>query len=180
MKGVIFNVAEEVVTARFGADAWDDVLEAAGLEGVYTSLGNYEDAELGALVAAAASALDVSEAEVLQLIGTHGFARLASRYPKFLDDHTSSRTVLADLNGVIHPRVLTLYPGASVPEFDFSRVGNNIELVYRSDRGLCHLAEGLASGAALSFDEEVDVYQQTCRHRGDAECRIVVDYSSHG
>jgi len=45
VKGIIFNVAEEVVTDLYGADAWDSLLASAELEGAYTSLGNYDDAE---------------------------------------------------------------------------------------------------------------------------------------
>ena len=59
MKGIIFNVAEEVVTDLYGADAWDSLLASAELEGAYTSLGNYDDAEIAAIIAAAAVLLDV-------------------------------------------------------------------------------------------------------------------------
>ena len=54
MKGVVFNLLEEAVTDSFGADTWDDLLDDADLEGAYTSLGNYSDAEIEALVGAAA------------------------------------------------------------------------------------------------------------------------------
>lgn len=177
MKGVIFNVVEEVVTEQFGADTWDALLDATELDGSYTALGNYDDAELAALVAAAASALGHSEPDVLRLVGRHAFAGLAGRYPHFLEGHTSSRTVLADLNGVIHPQVLALYPGATVPEFDFTVDGDRVVLDYRSARGLCHLAEGLAAGVAAAFDETVAVTQPTCRHAGDTACRIIVEYT---
>ena len=54
VKGVIFNILEEVVSTQMGEDAWDGLLDAAGLEGAYTSLGSYPDAEILALVSAAA------------------------------------------------------------------------------------------------------------------------------
>ena len=41
MKGVIFNVAEFTVTDEFGAETWDDLLEAADVDGAYTALGDY-------------------------------------------------------------------------------------------------------------------------------------------
>lgn len=180
MKGVIFNVAEDVVTRRFGADAWDSVLERADVEGAYTSLGNYDDGELARIVSAASDALELPSGEVLRLLGTDGFARLAGRYPQLLAGHTSSRTVFADLNGVIHPQVLTLYPGATVPDFGFRSTGRTVELTYRSARELCHLAEGLAEGAAMFFGETVAIAQSSCRHRGDSVCVIVVEYLADG
>lgn len=176
MKGVIFNVVEEVVTERFGAETWDVLLDRAAVDGAYTSLGNYDDAELVRIVAAASDSLELPVDDVLRFVGSAGFARLAGRYPRFLEGHTTSRTVLADLNGVIHPQVLTLYPGATVPDFEFRSTDHRIELTYRSARGLCHLAEGLAEGAAVYFGETVAIAQSSCRHRGDGECVIVVDY----
>ena len=41
MKGIIFNLVEEAVTAGHGEQTWDAILEAADLGGEYTSLGNY-------------------------------------------------------------------------------------------------------------------------------------------
>lgn len=176
MKGVIFNVVEEVVTEAYGPNTWDVLLDAAGLDGAYTALGNYDDGELVAIVGAASSALGVSTEDVLRTVGSAGFSRLSSRYPHFVEPHVSSRSVLRALNEVIHPQVLAIYPGASVPRFEVDGGDDRLVLTYESDRGLCHLAEGLAAGLAAAFDEQVAIHQQACRHRGDESCQIVVDY----
>ncbi|GBQ51026.1 heme NO-binding domain-containing protein [Komagataeibacter sucrofermentans] len=52
MKGIVFNILEEVVEKNHGAEAWDTLLEAANVSGAYTSLGSYPDAEMQALVVA--------------------------------------------------------------------------------------------------------------------------------
>ena len=57
MKGIIFNVAEATVSDEFGEDAWDDLLDAAGLDGAYTALGDYPVEQLVALVTAASDKL---------------------------------------------------------------------------------------------------------------------------
>ena len=57
MKGIVFNLLEDLVVRDHGEDAWDDLLEEAGSDGAYTSLGSYDDAELLALVGAASTAL---------------------------------------------------------------------------------------------------------------------------
>lgn len=176
MKGVIFNVVEEVVTEAYGPDTWDALLDAAGVDGAYTALGNYDDAELVAIVGAASSALGATGEDVLRTVGRAGFARLSSRYPHFVEPHESSRSVLRELNEVIHPQVLAIYPDASVPRFDVSGGDEQLVLIYESERGLCHLAEGLAEGLAAAFEEQVAVHQRACRHRGDGSCEIVVDY----
>ena len=56
MKGIVFNLLEEIVREAHGEDTWDALLEAADLDGAYTSLGSYPDEDLGRLVAAAAAA----------------------------------------------------------------------------------------------------------------------------
>ena len=50
MKGVVFNLLEEVVTERHGDAVWDTLLDASGLVGSYTSLGSYPDEEMEKLV----------------------------------------------------------------------------------------------------------------------------------
>ena len=69
MKGVIFNLLEEVVVSAHGDQAWDDLLDAAGLDGVYTSLGSYDDTDMQQLVSAAGGALSMSDDEVLRWFG---------------------------------------------------------------------------------------------------------------
>ena len=50
MKGIVFNLLQEVVTQHHGEDVWDDLVDAAGVDGVYTSVGSYSDDEMTALV----------------------------------------------------------------------------------------------------------------------------------
>ena len=66
MKGIIFHLLEDVVVDTYGEATWDELLDAAGLDGVYTSLGSYDDAEIMALVSAAAAKLALPEGEVLR------------------------------------------------------------------------------------------------------------------
>ena len=48
MKGVIFNLLEDVVRDEQGDDFWDNVVEVSGASGAYTSLGTYSVGELTA------------------------------------------------------------------------------------------------------------------------------------
>ncbi len=54
MKGVLFNVVEDVVVDQFSEEVWDDVLQRAELAGAYTALGNYPDDDLDTLSSKAA------------------------------------------------------------------------------------------------------------------------------
>ncbi len=57
MKGIVFNLFDEVVVRNHGEDKWDALLDAAKLDGVCTSLGSYPDADMRAPMMAASHTL---------------------------------------------------------------------------------------------------------------------------
>lgn len=120
MKGVIFNLLEEVVLEEFGEETWLALLDDSGASGSYTSLGNYPDDELRGLVDSAARALNLTPADVLRWFGERTFPRLAARYPALVSGHASPKALVLSVNTLIHPEVRKLYPGAICPHFGFS------------------------------------------------------------
>ena len=70
MKGMTFNLLEEVVTAEYGEDTWDVLLDRSGAGGAYTSLGSYADDELMKLVGAASEALELPPDTVVRWFGS--------------------------------------------------------------------------------------------------------------
>ncbi|MGH2711707.1 MAG: heme NO-binding domain-containing protein [Actinomycetota bacterium] len=178
MKGIVFNLLEQVVTDQHGEDAWDQILEAAGQEGAYTAVGSYPDEQFMALVGAAVELLRVEPDDLVRWFGKRSIPLLASRYPAFFEGHTSTRSFVLTLNDVIHPEVRKLFPGADVPTFDFRTPDENtVELAYVSSRKLCSFAEGLVEGAAGSFGETVEINQTECMKRGDARCVLVCAFA---
>jgi hypothetical protein len=175
MKGIILNLVEDVVRQDRGDDYWDDVVDASGLVGAYTSLGTYPDQDVEALARAVAEREQSSTGDVIRHAGHAGMAMLAVRYPAFFSPHDDLRSFLLSLNAVVHPEVRRLYPGAVIPEFEhrFPEPGV-LELVYVSERGRCDLAEGLVLGAADHYGEKVAVTQPACMRRGDDVCVIRV------
>ena len=173
MKGIIFNLVEEVVTKNYGEDTWDSLLDAAELDGSYTSLGSYPDTDLFALVGAASTALGVPPDQIVRTLGEGAIPLLAERFPEFFDPHVGTRTFLLTLNDIIHAEVRKLYPDADLPEFDFDSANDEeITLGYRSARQLCQLAEGFIVGSARHFGETAAIDQPECMHRGDDRCLI--------
>jgi predicted hydrocarbon binding protein len=171
VKGIVFNLLEEAVSSTYGDAAWDRLLDAAGLEGAYTSLGSYDDAEIAALVRAAADALDIPEDTVLRWFGRRAMPLLARRYPVIFDSHANVRSFLLSLNSIIHPEVCKLYPGARTPVFAFdTSVAGVLKIGYDSPRRLCALADGFMHGAATHFGERIELEQHECMHRGDRRC----------
>lgn len=174
MKGVIFNVVEEVVAAAYGPEMWEALLDKAGVEGIYTSLGSYPDVELVKLVGAASDTTGIAPPALLKLVGRMALPRLKHRYPGFFTQIGDARSFILSLNAIIHPEVRKLYAGAGCPHFQFTQGEGELVLGYNSARKLCHLAEGLAAGVADHYGETVEISQSACMHDGHPACHIHV------
>lgn len=171
MKGIVYNLLEACVSSEYGEDSWDDLLAAAGLEGAYTSLGSYPDEDLFALVAAASVSLDEPADGVIRWFGRSAMPLLATQYPDFFEPHDNTRAFVLTLNGIIHPEVRKLYPGADVPVFSFDGSSDHLLVMqYHSARKLCAFAEGLLEGAAQHYGEQISIEQPRCMLRGDERC----------
>ena len=179
MKGIVFNLLEQLVRQEFGESEWDHVRQDADVDGAFTSLDTYPDAELRKLVAAVGKRAQKTPGEALQWFGRHSMPLLASQYPHFFDAQKSTRSFILTLNDIIHPQVRKLYPGADVPVFDFDTSSpDGLTLGYQSPRKLCALAHGFIEGAADHYGEIVEVEQSQCMHRGDAKCVFRLRFGS--
>jgi hypothetical protein len=175
MKGVVFNLLEAVVRRDYGEDTWETLLEAANVDGAYSSLGNYPDEEMSKLVGAASSALKLPADDVVRWFGRNALPLLAKKHPKFFEPHNSTRPFLLTLNDVIHSEVRKLYPGADVPEFTYDTSSSEVLLMhYRSPRKLCALAEGFIEATAAHYGENLSLDQPECMKRGDDKCVLRV------
>lgn len=175
MKGIVFNLLEQVVVKSHGEAAWDTLLDKTGLSGAYTSLGSYPDAEIEALVTAGAEAQGKPPGEVLRWFGREAMPLLAAHYPAFFQPHTTTRSFVTSVNSIIHPEVRKLYTGAGCPHFHFEESPDGALLLgYNSPRRLCALAHGFIEGAADHFGEIVRVDHPLCMHHGDARCQLAI------
>lgn len=181
MKGIVFNLLEDVVIQHHGEAAWDGFLDATGLAGAYTSLGSYPDAELETLVGAAAGALGLSRDACLRWFGREAMPLLAKRYPAFFQGHRTTIPFLLSVNDIIHPEVRKIHPGALCPVFRFEHAADGaLRLGYKSPRQLCTLAEGFIEGAAAIFGETAAVEHLRCAIKGDPECLLSIRVAAHG
>lgn len=177
MKGIVFNLLEELVRRDHGENTWDALLESAGLDGAYTSLGSYPDKELGKLVAAASAALRQPAETILRWFGRNAIPLLAERFPSFFTTQKTARLFLLTLNDIIHPEVRKLYPGAVVPVFDFDTSSPDVLLMgYKSERKLCALAQGFVEGAADHYGEDLSFEHVKCMHRGHEKCVFRMEF----
>lgn len=177
MKGVVFNLLEETVTRAFGADTWDALVDASGVSGAYTSLGNYPDAEIEALVAAAMAALSLNRDQVLRWFGQNAIPVLAELYPDFFRA-ADARAFTEGVNSIIHAEVRKLYPGAACPHFRLSQgASGDLVMDYLSTRNMCALAQGFVEGTATWYGEQADFRHTACTAHGDPHCTFAIAWS---
>lgn len=175
MKGIIFNLLEDVVVDTYGDRMWDELLDTSGLDGVFTSLGNYDDDHVMALVSAAGAAMSLSDGEVLRWFGQRAIPGMAKRWPAVFAPHDTTLPFLQSLNSVIHPEVRKLYTGAYCPQFEFTSAADGALMIgYNSPRRLCDLAHGFILGAGDYYRESLFVRHLECMHQGSGRCLISV------
>ena len=148
MKGVVFNLLEQVVVKKYGETTWDDLLDATALSGAYTTLGSYPDEEIEKLVAAPsdhAGRAAIGSAALVRA-GSH-VPLLASHYPRvFLA--AQKRAVFCDERHQHHSsrsaQILCLGRAARIFRFETTAPDYGALLMgaINSARKLCALAHG--------------------------------------
>lgn len=154
MKGIVFTEFLEMIEARHSAGFADEMIETAGLphSGAYTAVGTYPHTEMVSLVVRYSAMSGVAVPEVLRGFGRYLFQRFAVLYPVFFEGIDDPKSFLAGIEDVIHVEVRKLYPDAELPRFEarWPRP-ETLELVYRSERHLADLAEGLIEGCVEHY-----------------------------
>ena len=179
MKGIVFNILNEMVEEQFGMAAWDGLLDAVGSEGIYVATETYPDEELLALVAAAETATKIPATELVRAFGEYMVPKFAANYPVFFESQTDLKSFLLTVDEVIHVEVRKLYPEAGLPEFQYEDRGDNsLTMLYKSPRKLCALAEGLIAGSAKHFDQDYELLHDVCMHKGSDHCSLQLTMAS--
>ncbi|MEV6678194.1 heme NO-binding domain-containing protein [Streptomyces erythrochromogenes] len=174
--GIVFNLVEQIVAEEHGEATWDALIDEAGVDGAYASLGNYPDQEVMALATAACTRFDCSMDTLLRWLGKKSVPVFAERYPHFFERYRTVTPFLTSLNDFIHPEVKLLYPGASPPLFEFDTPApDRLVITYSSERKMCMFGEGLVEGSAEHYGQRVSIEQSRCMLRGDEKCDLVID-----
>ena len=179
MKGIVFNILEEMVIEKCGMAAWNELLETAlpDEDGAFTAGKSYPDENLFALVHAASAKLETPAEQIISGFGEYMFGELAKRYPIFIEQAPDLKTFLLSVDQVIHTEVRKLYDDPNLPSFEYTQLDSGALLMeYRSPRKLCILAEGLIRGAAHHYQTPITLSHPTCMHTGSDHCDLIVEF----
>jgi hypothetical protein len=161
MYGLVNKAVVDLVTTKFGAEAWTKIKQKADVDmDVFVSMDAYDDAITYRLVSAASEVLGLEPAQVLEAFGEWWVLYTAAEgYGAMLDAAGSTlHEFVANLDA-LHARVALTMPQLRPPRFRVvSAVGDVMTLEYYSTReGLAPMVLGLLKGLAIRFKTKVDI-----------------------
>ncbi len=160
MKGIIPMCLKEMVIAKFGAERWDDCLEAAGRvgEGSFLATSDIPDAQVMKLIAACCKTLDISLQHAADAFGEYWVCTFAPRvYPMFFVKCRNAREFLLAMDKV-HVATTSGLENAHPPRFGYEwKNDNTLVMVYESRRNLLDILVGLVKGVGKYYKENLRV-----------------------
>jgi len=175
MHGIIFAQLWKYVVTKRDSRAWTTLLKHAQLENrAYMSGREYPDAEMDALVSAAAMMFGQPVPVVLEDFGVFIASPLINMYAHLIPGEWKTLDVIAKTEETIHNVVREETPSARPPVLHtIRRAVDEVVLIYGSPRKLCSFAIGIGRGVARHFNETIEVTQTKCMHSGAPHCEIV-------
>lgn len=182
MKGVINKGIQELVEAKFDAEAWNRIKSLAGCDEPFFSIGeDYPDQMTLNLVKATAEVSGLPVDTVLVEFGKFWISNTGkTSYPTFFKLLPASpREFLLNMNRV-HKLATKSIPNAVPPSFLYDELPDGRLLMhYKSERNLCQVLRGLILGVGTYFNQELEVREIACMRKGDAQCTMEITFPLH-
>lgn len=159
MTGIVYTELSEFLEEEYGESAPPVTSDALFLERIQQVAANRE----------------LSAGALMRRFGAHLFARFVRLYPVFFDNNGNTLDFLEQVGSHVHDQLQTVAPGLRFPTLESRRLdGGRLELIYRSERHLADLAEGMIRGCADYFGESVELERTTLPSAGDETVRFLV------
>ena len=180
MKGVIFNIAENFLEETYGEETLDEILSNCNLETKepFVGPGTYPDSDLMEIIEKSSEKLSINQNELLVNLGRYAFEGLSSKFPNFLEGHSSAKSFLQTVDGIIHVEVRKLYKDTYLPTFQYlDPAPDKLTITYYSKRKLYGFMEGLIQGVAKHFNctiaQEISLFDKD----GEEFCDFALTFS---
>lgn len=178
MHGVVMTGLRAFVVQEQSRTAWDQVKEAAGVDGDnYTRMEDYPDEEFERIYQVLLDDADASDARLQQQFGQFLFGELADMYGRiYFDDEWGALDMVDNVEETIHQSLkLRDDSGFTPPELETERIDEDgISILYGSDRHLCEFGKGLIQGVGDYYQTTLEIDEPRCMKTGDDHCRIEV------
>src|SRR5271165_5140870 len=160
MKGTILKCIEELVTEKFGAEAWRHALIKAGLpeDRTFTLFEDVDDADVFKLMSGIASVASISKEQAHEAFGDYWSTVHGPKiYDAYFSGAKSARELLLNLDH-IHDVTTKSMKSARPPRFRYEWKGDkHLIMHYESPRRMVALMPGLIRGLGKYFNENLTV-----------------------
>lgn len=177
MHGIIFSSLRSFVIQKTKPENWTEILDSAGIptHTMFMPIKTYPDADLLKIIGAASENFKTSVPKFLESFGEYLIQDLIKFYHSWIKPEWSALDFFTNVECVMHTaaRAISVVPGQepTPPELVVERIApNQIKLIYKSPRKLCHLAKGLIQGVSQYYHEEFNIVETSCMHSGGAVC----------
>lgn len=178
MKGIIFSVLKEFAGNRYGEDGRQVFKKATGLTAPLATL-DYPDEKVILAIGELAKLSKKNPEEVLADFGYYFAAEsqiMQKTYAAYFNSAHDAKSFLLKMDA-IHVQTTKALPGAKPPRFDYEDRGNELVVIYRSERKLCHLLKGLIEGIGFRYNNKPLTWnEESCMLKGAKTCRLVVKF----
>ena len=171
MYGIVNKAIQDLITEKFGRDAWNQVKEKSGVDvDFFLSNEPYDDDITYSLAGAAAEVLNISVGDVLQAFGEWWILKTGKeKYGGLMEAGGNNlKEFLVNLPS-FHNRIMLMYPKLTPPEFKVSNIEeNSIDVHYHSKReGLQEFVRGLLIGLSKMYGVDVNIELIQSRDNGN-------------
>lgn len=171
MYGIVNKAIQDLITEKFGRDAWNQVKEKSGVDiDFFLSNEPYDDDITYKLAGAASEVLNISVGDVLQAFGEWWILKTGKeKYGGLMEAGGNNlKEFLVNLPS-FHNRIMLMYPKLTPPEFKVSNIKeNSIDVHYHSKReGLQEFVRGLLTGLSKMYKVDVNIKLIQSRDDGD-------------
>lgn len=177
MKGIVFTEFLDLVEQKFGLEMVDKIIYQTELasDGVYTSIGTYNFAEMIQLVNNLSENTGISADNLLLIYGEHFFSSIKTSYPRLLSTYKNPIEMLASIEDHVHIEVQKIYPDAELPTFIVEeRTKKSIIMIYKSNRAMHYFGLGLMNKTFDFFDKTASIVLEKIKEDG-TEVRFIIN-----
>ena len=156
MKGIIIKCWGEFVTARFGKEKWEEIMESSGYSKykIFVASEDMDDAKVEKGFLASSKILDISFKETVDLYGDYFINTYTQKlYPQFYRKNDTLKEALSDINDH-HEKVSQMLGGARPPRLTCEWSDENkVTLHYKSHRNMFNFMLGILRGLCKYYNE---------------------------
>lgn len=155
MKGVILSCLKSLVTEKFGADKWKEIMDdsKAGHQ-IFTTLTDVDEKLTENIINSTCKVLKISLLQAAEAFGDHWMNNYASKmYSSYISDVKSSKDLFLKLDK-IHEMVTKNVQNAKPPRFTYEwKDDKTLIMTYNSKRNMTDLFFGLAKSVGKFYKD---------------------------